>query len=233
MRGDFHCLFRYFPNRFNVATELVPFGVYESPENLRFELAKCTFSKINSNDTVDLIIEALAKAYEAGVCIRVDEIHQHLENNVGMDFPNIVYLIKTGKHYHVLKQITDVDDAIMKRKKKLMVIVRKGRYFFYFYKRMHRKAKMLRNDKNLRNQIDNYTGELLMQVVTELKCFFIFRGKKSLITETDSPGDNKLKTCCRLKKPYLLKQYQDNVSMFLDMPFNFDVATATLLYNIM
>ena len=70
-----HC----FAKRFNVATELVleklllemnkkielyiRFGVYESPEDLRIELAKYTFSKNYSNDTADLIIETLAKVY--------------------------------------------------------------------------------------------------------------------------------------------------------------------------
>ena len=78
-RGDGHCLVHCFAKRFNVATELVleklllemnkkielyiRFGVYESPEDLRIELAKYTFSKNYSNDTADLIIEALAKVY--------------------------------------------------------------------------------------------------------------------------------------------------------------------------
>ena len=110
-----HC----FAKRFNEATELVleklwheinenielyiRLGVYESPEDLRIELAKYTFSKNYSNDTVDLIIEALAKVYEARVFIHVDKIQQHPENNVGADFPNLIYLVKTGHHYDLLK----------------------------------------------------------------------------------------------------------------------------------
>ena len=68
------------------------------------------FSKNYSNDTADLIIEALAKVYEARVFIHVDKIQQHPENNVGVDFPNIIHLIKTGQHYDLLKQTIDVDD---------------------------------------------------------------------------------------------------------------------------
>ena len=117
-----HC----FAKRFSEATELVleklwheinenielykRFGVYESPEDLRIELAKYTFSKNYSNDTAYLIIEALAKVYEARVFIHVDKIQQHPENNVGVDFPNIIHLIKTGQHYDLLKQAIDVDD---------------------------------------------------------------------------------------------------------------------------
>ena len=117
-----HC----FAKRFNEATELVleklwhemnenielyiKFGVYESPEDLRIELAKYTFSKNYSNDTADLIIKALAKVYEAQVFIHVDKMQQHSENNVGVDFPNIIHLIKTGQHYDLLKQTIDVDD---------------------------------------------------------------------------------------------------------------------------
>ena len=117
-----HC----FAKRFNEATELVleklwhemnenielyiKFGVYESPEDLRIELAKYTFSKNYSNDTADLIIEALAKVYEAQVFIHVHKMQQHSENNVGVDFPNIIHLIKTGQHYDLLKQTIDVDD---------------------------------------------------------------------------------------------------------------------------
>ena len=41
------------------------FGVYELPEDLRIELTKCNFSKNYFNETVNLIMEALAKAYEA------------------------------------------------------------------------------------------------------------------------------------------------------------------------
>ena len=69
----------YFAKRFNEATELVleklwykmnenielyiRFEVYESPEDLRIELAKyTTFSKSYSNDITNLIIEALDKA---------------------------------------------------------------------------------------------------------------------------------------------------------------------------
>ena len=83
--------------------------MYESPEDLRIELAKYTFSKNYSSDTVDLIIEALAKVYEARVFIHVDKIKRHPENNVRVDFPNI-HLIKTGKHYDLLKQTIDVND---------------------------------------------------------------------------------------------------------------------------
>ena len=124
-RGDGHCLVHDFAKRFNEATELVleklwhemneniqlyiRFRVYESPEDLRIELAKYTFSKNYSNDTVDLIIEALAKVYEARVFIHVDKIKQHPENNVRVGFPNI-HLIKTGKHYDLLKQTIDVND---------------------------------------------------------------------------------------------------------------------------
>ena len=91
----FHC----FTKRFNEATELmleklwhemnedielyIRFGVYESPENFRIELAKYTFSK-----TIPMtlpIIEALAKVCEARVFIHVDKIQQHPENNVGVD----------------------------------------------------------------------------------------------------------------------------------------------------
>ena len=56
------------------------------------------------------IIEVLAKVYEARVFIDVDKIQQHLENNVGVDLPNIIHLIKTGQNYILLKQTTDVDD---------------------------------------------------------------------------------------------------------------------------
>ena len=51
---------------------------------------------------MNLIIEALAKAHEARVFIHVDEIEQHQENNVGVDFPKIIRLIKTGKDYKLL-----------------------------------------------------------------------------------------------------------------------------------
>ena len=88
----------------------IRFRVYESPEDLQIELAKYTFSKNYSNDTAYLIIEALAKVYEARVFIHVDKIQQHPENNVGVDFPNIIHLIKTGQHYDLLKQTIDVDD---------------------------------------------------------------------------------------------------------------------------
>ena len=115
-----------FAKRFNEATELVleklwhemnenielyiRFGVYESPEDLRIELAKYTFSKTYSNDTVNLILEAPAKVYEARVFIHVDKIQQHPENNVGVDFPNIIHLVKAGQHYDLLKQTIDVND---------------------------------------------------------------------------------------------------------------------------
>ena len=100
----------YFAKGFNETTELVleklwhemsenielyiRFGVYESPEDLRIELAKYTFSKNYSNDTADLIIEALANVYEARVFIHVDKIQQHPQNNVGGDFPNITHSSK-------------------------------------------------------------------------------------------------------------------------------------------
>ena len=116
----------YFTKRFNEATEQVleklwhemnenielylRFGVYESPGDLRIELANYTFSENYSNDTADLIIEALAKVYEAQVFIHVDKMQQHSENNVGVDFPNIIHLIKTEQHYDLLKQTIDVDD---------------------------------------------------------------------------------------------------------------------------
>ena len=83
------------------------FRVYESPEDSRIELQRQIFNKNYSNGTSDLIIEA--RAYEAQVLIHVDEIQQHPENNVGVDFPNIIQLIKTGKNYDSLKQIIDVD----------------------------------------------------------------------------------------------------------------------------
>ena len=87
----------------NESIELyIRLGVYESPEDLRIQLAKYTCSKNYSNDTTDLIIEALAKVYEAQV-IQVDKIRQHPENNIGVDFSNIIHLIKTGQHYDLLK----------------------------------------------------------------------------------------------------------------------------------
>ena len=70
------------------------FGLYESPEGGKIELAKYTFSKNYYNDTANLIIEALPKAYEARVFIHVDKIQQHPENNVGVHFPNISILSK-------------------------------------------------------------------------------------------------------------------------------------------
>ena len=82
----FHC----FTKRFNEATErmleklwhemnedielYIRFGVYESPKYFRIELAKYTSSKNYSNDSADLIIETLAKVYEAQVFIHVDKI---------------------------------------------------------------------------------------------------------------------------------------------------------------
>ena len=88
----------------------IRFEVYESPEYQRIELAKYTFSKNYYNDTANLIIEALAKVYEARVFIHMDKIQQHPENQVGVDFLNIIHLIKTGQHYDLLKQTIDVDD---------------------------------------------------------------------------------------------------------------------------
>ena len=124
-RVDGHCLVHSFAKRFNEATKLVleklwhemnentewyiRFGLYELPEDLRIELAKYTFSKNYSTDATDLIIEAPAKVYEAGVFIDVDKIQQRPENNVRVDFPNIIHLIKTGQHYDLLKQTIDVD----------------------------------------------------------------------------------------------------------------------------
>ena len=43
--------------------------------------------------------------------IHVDEIQQHPENNVGVDFSNIIHLIRTGQHYDLLQEIIDVDDV--------------------------------------------------------------------------------------------------------------------------
>ena len=117
-----HC----FAKHFNEATDLmleklwhemnkniklyIWFGVYKSLEDLQIELAKYIFSKNYSNGTADLIIEALAKVYEARVFIHMDKIQQHPENNVGVDFPIVIHLIKTGQHYDMLKQTIDVDD---------------------------------------------------------------------------------------------------------------------------
>ena len=72
-KGDGHCLVHCFAKRFNEANELeleklwdemnenfelyIRFGVYESPEDSRIELAKYTFSKNYSNDTADLAIK--------------------------------------------------------------------------------------------------------------------------------------------------------------------------------
>ena len=107
----------------------------------------------------DLIIEALAKVYEARVFMHVDKIQQHPEIKVGVDFPNIIRLIKAGQHYDLLKQ-----------GKEGIVIAHKGRYFFYVDIRMHRKPKMPRDDKNnLRTQIDKYRGWLLMQFIIKLE----------------------------------------------------------------
>ena len=39
----------------------------------------------------------------------MDKIQQHAEKNVGMDFPNIIHLIKTEHHYDLLKETVDVD----------------------------------------------------------------------------------------------------------------------------
>ena len=124
----------YFTKRFNEATEQVleklwhemnenielylRFGVYESPGDLRIELANYTFSENYSNDTADLIIEALAKVYKAQVFIHEDKIQKHPENNVGVEFPNIFHLIKTGQHYDLLKQTIDVDDLLFNDEEK-------------------------------------------------------------------------------------------------------------------
>ena len=94
-----HC----FAKRFKEATKLVlenlwhemnenielyiRFGVYESPGDLRIKLPNYTFSKNYSSDTADLIIEALAKV-----------IQQHPENNLVVDFSNIIHLIKTEQN---------------------------------------------------------------------------------------------------------------------------------------
>ena len=84
-----------------------------------------TFSKNYFNDTTDLITEALAMAYEAWVFIHLDKIQQHSENNVGVDFPSIIYLVKTGQHCDLLKQIMMMCHTMKKRRKKVMVIARK------------------------------------------------------------------------------------------------------------
>ena len=126
--------------------------MYESPEGGKIELAKYTFSKNYYNDTANLIIEALPKAYEARVFIHVDKIQQHPENNVGVDFPNIIHFIKTGQHYDLLKLIMDVDGVPHNaEEKKVMVIARKGRYFFYVQIRMHSKPKIQQDDKKFGN----------------------------------------------------------------------------------
>ena len=85
--------------------------MYDLPEDLRIELTKCNFSKNYFNDTVNLIMEALAKAYKAGMFIHVNGIQQHPENSVAVDFPSIIHLIKTGQNYNLLKQIMNVDDV--------------------------------------------------------------------------------------------------------------------------
>ena len=115
-----------FCKRFNETTELVleklwhemnanielyiRFGAHESLEDLRIELAKYTCSKNYPNDTADLFIEALAKVYEARVCIHVDKIRHYPENNIGVDFSNIIHFIKTGQHNDLVKQTVDVND---------------------------------------------------------------------------------------------------------------------------
>ena len=125
-RADGHCLVHCFVKRFNETTELVleklwhemngnielyiRFGVHESLEDLRIELAKYTRSKNYPNDTADLFIEALAKVYEARVFIHVDKIRHYPENNIGVNFSNIIHLIKTGQHYDLVKQTVDVND---------------------------------------------------------------------------------------------------------------------------
>ena len=43
--------------------------------------------------------------------IRVNKIQQHPENNVGVDFPNIIHLSKIEQQYDLLKQIIDVNDV--------------------------------------------------------------------------------------------------------------------------
>ena len=88
----------------------IRFGVYESPEDLRIELAKYTFSKNYSKDAANQIIESLAKVSEPRVFIHVDKILQHPQNNAGVDFPKVIHLIKTRQHYDLLKQTVDVDD---------------------------------------------------------------------------------------------------------------------------
>ena len=94
------------------------FGEYESPEKLRNELAKYTFNKKCPNYTIYLIIEILAKAYESRVFIHVDKIQQNSENNVAVDFPNIIHLIKTGQYYNLLKRTIDFDDLPCNDKEK-------------------------------------------------------------------------------------------------------------------
>ena len=109
------------------------FGVYESPEDFGIELAKYTFSKNYSNDTTDVIIETLAKVYEAQVFIHVDKIQQHPENNVGVDFPNIIHLIKTGQHYLLKQAIDDFPCNVNIR--------------------MHRKTKLPQDEKKIENSV--------------------------------------------------------------------------------
>ena len=53
--------------------------------------------------------------------------------------------------------------------------------------------------KNLKTQIDKYRGSLLKRVIIVLGCLFIFCREKSLLTETNSPGVNKIKAWHRLK----------------------------------
>ena len=63
------------------------------------------------SDTTNLIIEALAKAYEARVFIHVNEMQQHPDKNFAVNFPNINHIIKAGQHYDLLKQVIDVHNV--------------------------------------------------------------------------------------------------------------------------
>ena len=63
------------------------------------------------SDTTNLIIEALAKAFEARVFVHINEMQQHPGNIFAVNFPNINHIIKTGQHYDLLKQIIDVHNV--------------------------------------------------------------------------------------------------------------------------
>ena len=50
--------------------------------------------------------------------MHVDKTQQHPEIKVGVDFPNIIRLIKAGQHYDLLKQTIDADDLPCNDEKK-------------------------------------------------------------------------------------------------------------------